>query len=73
MHKLNKNRIDIRVKILSVLTVMFIAVAYLFVFSPYTTTAGCSQPPPVPMIPQNFTQLAKNCGRQWSTSVPSKR
>ena len=36
MHKLNKNRIDIRVKILSVLTVMFIAVAYLFVFSPYT-------------------------------------
>lgn len=49
-------------KLLGAVVAIAIATAYLFVFSPYTTTAGCSQPPAVQMVPQSFTQLAKNCG-----------
>ena len=45
-----------------IIAAVSIAVAYLFVFSPYITIAGCSQPPPVKMVPQDFTQLSKTCG-----------
>jgi len=51
-----------REKTIGALATAVIMVVCLFVLSPYTTTAGCSQPPAVRMVPQDFTQLSKNCG-----------
>jgi len=62
MKFLQKDCLSRRRSTFGIFAAVIIVVAYLFVFSPYTTTAGCSQPPPVKMVPQNFTQLSKTCG-----------
>jgi serine protease Do len=64
MKFVEKNWSHGRRRVFGVTAVMIIAVAFLFVFSPYTTKAGCSQPPEpgVKMVPMNFTQLSKTCG-----------
>ncbi|MBC2714816.1 MAG: DegQ family serine endoprotease [Desulfobacteraceae bacterium] len=59
---MKKTWLNNRGKTFGVLAGVAIAAAYLLVLSPYTTIAGCSQAPAVKMVPQNFTQLAKNCG-----------
>ncbi len=51
-----------REKMIGVMATLSVMVVCLFVLSPYTTTAGCSQPPAVRMVPQDFTQLSKSCG-----------
>ncbi|MDA3897324.1 MAG: DegQ family serine endoprotease [Desulfobacteraceae bacterium] len=56
------NWINNREKTIGVLATLAVLIVCLFVFSPYTTTAGCSQPPAVRMVPQDFTQLSKSCG-----------
>jgi len=64
MKFLDKNWLYKREKIIGVAAAVVVVAFYLLVCSPYTTTAGCSQPPEpaVTMVPQNFTQLSKNCG-----------
>jgi len=62
MKFLKKNWLHKRGKLIGMSAAVVIAVVYIFVFSPHTTTAACSQAPAVRMVPQNFTQLAKNCG-----------
>ncbi|MEZ4579959.1 MAG: hypothetical protein R2875_18660 [Desulfobacterales bacterium] len=46
----------------TVLTTVLFSAALLLIFSPYASPAGCAPPPQVRMVPQSFTQLAKNCG-----------
>jgi len=62
MKFLKKNWLNKRGKIFGVSAAVAIAVVYISVFSPHTTTAACAQAPAVKMVPQNFTQLAKTCG-----------
>ena len=62
MEFLKTNGLNNRWKTFGVLSAVIIMAVSLFVFTPYSTTAAGTRAPIVKMVPQNFTQLAKNCG-----------
>ncbi|MCD6584599.1 MAG: DegQ family serine endoprotease [Desulfobacteraceae bacterium] len=62
MKFLGKNGLNNRGKTFGVLSAVIIIAVSIFVFTPYSTTAAGTHAPAVKMVPQNFTQLAKNCG-----------
>ncbi len=62
MEFLKTNGLNNRWKTFGVLSAVIIMAVTLFVFTPYSTTAAGTRAPIVKMVPQNFTQLAKNCG-----------
>ncbi len=62
MKFLQKNRLNNRGKTFGIMMAVMITAVVMFVFTPYSTTAAGTHAPAVQMIPQSFTQLAKNCG-----------
>jgi len=61
MKLMKKNRFNNRGKIFGVMSAVIIAAVSIFVLTPYSTTAAGTRAPAVKMVPQDFTQLAKNC------------